>query len=146
VIDPSYRDLPVQVSAETDHGNFGFTVRLGKDYAPRGHSVFVFRGADGYDYVVKSNSWQEGGLAIAHDGAAFSGRANVSVIDPATGLALPLAGGNFTYRVDVTDGGPVGPDTYSLNVYRADGTLYHRVGTVGDQLELAGGNVVVHAD
>ncbi|MFM7322811.1 MAG: Ig-like domain-containing protein, partial [Armatimonadota bacterium] len=34
--------------------NFGFTVGYAKNSAPKGQSVFVIRGNDGYDYVVKS--------------------------------------------------------------------------------------------
>jgi hypothetical protein len=40
--------------------NFGFTVRPGNGNAaaPKGNSTFVFRGLDGYNYLVKGNSWQ----------------------------------------------------------------------------------------
>lgn len=34
VVDPSYRNIPVAVSAENDHGNFGFNIRYnGDDHA-----------------------------------------------------------------------------------------------------------------
>ena len=37
--------------------NFGFTVRNEKGN-PEGNSIFVFRGTDGFNYVVKNTSWQ----------------------------------------------------------------------------------------
>jgi hypothetical protein len=46
--------------------------------------VCVFRGADGYDYIVKSNSWQGGGAAFTATTTGFSGKATVTVINPAT--------------------------------------------------------------
>ena len=58
--------------------------------------MFTFRGADGYDYVVKSNSWQGGGASFGLTAASFSGKASVIVIDPATGLVVSgLGGGNI---------------------------------------------------
>jgi hypothetical protein len=54
-----------------------------------------------------------------------------------------IGGGNYTYRVDVTDNGNTG-DTYAISVYNSTGTLYHQAGTTGSQLPLGGGNIVVH--
>jgi hypothetical protein len=68
----------------------------------------------------------------------------VTAINPATGLAVSgIGGGNYNYRVDVTDNGTTG-DTYAISVYTATGTLFHQAGTTGSQLPLGGGNVVVH--
>ncbi len=106
----------------------------------------MFRGADGYDYVIKSNSWTGGGLSFGTNTASFSGKANVTAIDPRTGLAVSgIGGGNYTYRVDVTDNGSTG-DTYAISVYTPTGTLYHQAGTTSasGQLRLGGGNIVVH--
>jgi hypothetical protein len=65
----------------------------------------------------------------------------VTVVDPATGLAVPaLGGGNFTFRVDVNDGTP---DTYALSIYDSAGKLYHQVGTTAAQLAVGGGNITV---
>jgi hypothetical protein len=75
----------------------------------------------------------------------FGGKANVSVVDTATGLAVAgLGGGNFTYRVDVTDGDASAGDTYAITVYSPSGALYHQVGTPQQQLLLGGGNIVIH--
>jgi hypothetical protein len=133
------------VSPQNSHGNFGLTVRYKNGTTtPSGQSVFVFRGADGYDYVVKSNSWTGGGLSFGTNTASFSGKCNVTAIDPSTGLAVTgIGGGNYTYRVDVTDNGNTG-DTYAISVYNSTGTLYHQAGTTGSQLPLGGGNIVVH--
>lgn len=145
--------LPVAISTTNDHGNFGFTVRY-KGNSPTGQSVYVFRGADGYDYVIKSNSWNGGSLAFSSNsgGAAlvgFSAKANVTVIDPATGQPVAgKGGGNLTFRVDAIDNGNSGtqttPDSYAISVYTPAGVLYHQAGTTGAQLPLHGGNVMIH--
>ena len=68
----------------------------------------------------------------------------MTAIDPTTGMAVSgIGGGNYTYRVDVTDNGSTG-DTYAISVYTPTGTLYHQAGTTGSQLSLGGGNIVVH--
>ncbi len=140
-------DPSSNTSAQNKHGNFGMTVRYKNGTTtPSGQSVYVFRGADGYDYVIKSNSWTGGGLSFGTNTASFSGKANVTAIDPRTGLAVSgIGGGNYTYRVDVTDNGSTG-DTYAISVYTPTGTLYHQAGTTSasGQLRLGGGNIVVH--
>lgn len=137
------------VSAQNKHGNFGFTVRYKSGTTtPSGQAVYVFRGSDGYDYVIKSNSWTGGGLsfgtnAAGSNTASWSGKCNVTAIDPATGLAVSgIGGGNYTYRVDVTDNGSTG-DIYAISVYTPAGALYHQVGTPSSQLTLGGGNITV---
>lgn len=138
-------DRSADVSTVDDHGNFGLAVRYkSKSTTPSGQSVYVFRGSDGYDYVVKSNSWQGGGLSFGTNTAGFSGKANVTAIDPSTGMAVSgIGGGNYTYRVDVADDGSTG-DTYAISVYDSTGSLYHQAGTSSTQLPLGGGNIVVH--
>ena len=132
------------VSAQNHHGNFGLMVRYKSGTTPSGQAVFVFCGTDGYDYVIKSNSWTGGGLSFGANTASFSGKANVTAFDPKTGLAVSgVGGGNYTHRVDVTDNGSTG-DTYAISVYTPAGTLFHQAGTTGGQLPLGGGNVVVH--
>ncbi len=98
----------------------------------------------GYDYVVKSNSWSGGGLSFGINTSGFSGKANVTAINPSSGLAVSgIGGGNYTYRIDVTDNGSTG-DTYAISVYTPTGALYHQAGTTSNQLALGGGNIVVH--
>jgi uncharacterized protein YjbI with pentapeptide repeats len=137
-------DPSATVSTANHHGNFGFNVKYSSSL-PKGQSVYAFRGADGYDYVVKSNSWQGGGASITTTTTAFSGKASVIVIDPATGLQVSgLGGGNYTYRVDATDNGQTG-DRYAISVYTSTGQLWHQAGTTAVQLVLGGGNVVLHS-
>ncbi len=146
VVDPSST-----VSSSNRHGNFGFNVRYGTNNALKGQSVYTFRGANGYDYVVKSNSWNGGGFAVGTSTTGFSGKAAVTVIDPSTGLpVLGLGGGNYSFRVDATQGmaatktSPATPSTYAISVYNGLGQLWHQAGTTASQLPLGGGNVVVH--
>jgi hypothetical protein len=141
-----------QGSAANRHGNFGFTVRYKSGTTPSGQSVYVYRGTDGYNYVIKSNSWQGGGLSFGpssstSNSASFSGKCNVAVIDRATGLAVTgLGGGNYTFRVDTTDNGaPGSSDTYGISVYSPTGSLFHQAGTTASQLVLGGGNITVHS-
>jgi hypothetical protein len=134
-------------SAANPKGNFGFTARYKSGTTPSGQAVYVYRGADGYNYVIKSNSWQGGGLSFGSNTASFSGKCNVTVIDRSTGLAVSgLGGGGYTYRVDVTDNGsPGSSDSYAISVYTAGGVLYHQSGTTSAQRVLGGGNIVVHS-
>jgi hypothetical protein len=148
ITDPSYQNKPVAVSATNTKGNFGFTVRFKSGTTPAGQSVFVFRGADGNDYIFKTNSWQGGGLAFGTNTVSFSAKCNVTVINPTTGPVSGLGGGNFTCRVDAADNGASG-DTYALSVYTSAGVLYHQAGTTSAQLVLGGGgpgggNIVIH--
>jgi hypothetical protein len=131
-------------STASNHGNFGFTVRYKSGTNPGGQSVYVWRGADGYDYVVKSNSWQGGGLSFGTNTASFSGKATLTVINRATGQVISSVG-NYTFRVDTTDNGSPGTtDKYAISVYAPNGTLYHQAGTVASEITIAGGNIVVH--
>jgi len=143
IVDPSYQNKPVAISASNNHGNFGFNVRYKSGTTtPQGQSVCVFRGADGYDYVIKSNSWQGGAAAFTPTTASFSGKASVIVVNPLTGMVVSgLGGGNYTYRVDVTS---ASTPTYAISVYDSTGALYHQAGTTGTQIPLGGGNIVVH--
>jgi len=138
-------DPGATVSPANRHGNFGYNVRYGSNNSPKGQAVFAFRGSDGYDYVVKSNSWQGGGLSFSTKGTGFSGKCSVIVIDPTTGLQVSgLGGGNYSFRVDATDNGTTG-DTYAISVYTSTGALWHQAGTTATQLLLGGGNIVVHS-
>jgi hypothetical protein len=137
-------DPSANVSTHNNHGNFGLSVRYKSGTTPAGQSVYVFRGSDGNDYVIKSNSWTGGGLSFGTNTASFSAKANVTAINPSTGLPVSgIGGGNYTYRVDVTDNGNTG-DTYAISVYTPTGALYHQAGTTSNQLPLGGGNIVVH--
>jgi hypothetical protein len=173
IIDPGLNSLPVAVSSANQHGNFGFSVKYKSGTTPQGQAVYVFRGSDGYDYVVKSNSWSGGGLTFGtlssgtFSGASvvsFSGKCNINVINPANGQVVSSSG-NDTYRVDATDGSAIGePDFYAITVYTGNGTIYHQAATAPtppatwntnttlqtSQLQLGGGgngggNLTVHS-
>jgi extracellular elastinolytic metalloproteinase len=128
-------------------GNFGFTVSPQKNGNLRGNLVFVFRGHDGFDYVVKSTSWQGGSLTFLGDPvthARFNGRATVQKIDPATG-AIVDAFGNYGFIVDVADGdlGPQGPDLFGITVLDTGGQVWHQVGAINNPIQIGGGNISI---
>jgi hypothetical protein len=139
-------DPSPSVSPTNNHGNFGFNVRY-RDGNPSGQATFAFRGVDGYDYVVKSSSWQNGWLFFGTTTVSFGGTCTLTVIDPGTGKEVPGLGGTaYSFRVDATDNGEpgAGTDTYSIAVYGPDGSPYHQTGSASAQLVLRGGNVAIH--
>jgi hypothetical protein len=149
LIDPSFQNIPVAVAPGKNHGHFGFDVGYTKkgSTTPKGHSSYSFHGADGYIYVMKSSSWQSGAFALSGDHAAyFAGKCVVIAIDPATNQPVPgIGGGNFSFRVDIVDGGTSGSnDTYALSVSTPSGALYHQVGTAANPIHVQGGNLTVH--
>lgn len=136
------------------HGNFGFVVRYNNKGQPQGQSVYVYR-YQGYDWVIKSNSWSGGGLFIECqiNGACyayFQGKASVQKIDPATGLVVWSAG-NYQVRVDVWDNTKTpynsGIDTYQITVRDSNGVLFWSAGGQPPSAagNLRGGQIVVHA-
>ncbi|HEX8685449.1 MAG TPA: HYR domain-containing protein, partial [Pyrinomonadaceae bacterium] len=78
--------------------SFGFNVSAGrKDGQVKGNFTLVFRGADGFNYVVKSTGWQDGLLQFAAEPGTspavytrsdIKGRCNVQKVDPATGQTI----------------------------------------------------------
>jgi len=128
--------------------NFGFTVQYNKNQAPKGNFVFVFRGKDGYDYVVKSNSWQGGGLSfMGTNKAYFSGKCNVQKIDRTTG-AVVASWGNYRFAVDITDGDLITPhtaDTIAIRILNSINAIWQQIGTSTAQIPLGGGNIVIHS-
>ena len=131
--------------------NFGFTVRNDKG-TPKGNSIFIFRGTDGFNYVVKNTSWQGGFLNFATEPgtsilnrASFKGRCVVQKIDPSTGMVVQSFG-NFTFTVDGRDGDLLVPrqgDAYAITIIDNNGVIWRRVGTNTSLVPLGGGNVLV---
>lgn len=131
--------------------NFGFTVRNEKG-TPKGNFVYVFRGADGFTYVVKNNAWQGGFLNFAGEvgtsaltRASFKGRCNVQKVDPATGATVQ-SWGNFTFTVDARDGDLLDPrqaDGFAITIQDNGGAVWRQVGTSAALVTLGGGNVHV---
>jgi hypothetical protein len=132
-------------------GNFGFTVRNDKG-TPKGNSIYLFRGTDGFNYIVKNTSWQGGFLNFSTEPAtstlnrsSFKGRCVVQKIDRATGLVVQSFG-NFTFTVDARDGDLLLPrqgDAYAITILDNNGVIWRRVGTNTALLPLGGGNVMV---
>lgn len=127
--------------------NFGFTVNYQKKGTPKGNSTFLFRGADGYNYLVKSNSWAGGGLTFYNTAAAsFSGKCVIQKIDRSTGLVVESKGNCF-FTVDILDGDlkkPKASDMYAITVL-SDGLVWHQVGDINAPVGIGGGNIVVHS-
>jgi hypothetical protein len=132
-------------------GNFGFSVRNDKG-SPKGSSIYVFRGTDGFNYIVKSNSWAGGFLNFSTepattimDRSSFKGKCVVQKIDRTTG-AVVASFGNFTFTVDGRDGDLLNPrsyDAYAITILDNNGVIWRRVGTNTAPLPLGGGNVMV---
>jgi hypothetical protein len=133
------------------HGNFGFTVRNDKGN-PRGNSIYIFRGTDGFNYIVKNNSWQGGFLNFAPEPStntlnrtSFKGKCNIQKVDRSTGLTVQTLG-NYTFTVDARDGDLLTPrqgDAYAITILDNNGLIWRRVGTNTALLALGGGNVSV---
>lgn len=140
-------------SSANGKGNFGFTVRIDKNNV-KGNSIYIFRGTDGFNYIVKGTSWQGGFLNFSTEPAtsipnraSFAGKCTVQKIDQATG-ALVASLGNFSFSVDVRDGDLLTPpqsDAYAITILDTNGVIWRRVGTNTSLVPLGGGNVSVKA-
>ncbi len=139
--------------ADTDSanqkGNFGFTVNYGNNGSPRGNALYTFRGADGFNYRVKSNSWQGGGLTFYQDAAkaAFSGKCNVQKINSTTGAVVESWGG-YTFNVDIVDGdlrNPRESDRYAIQILTDSGIIWRQIGSRTNPVQIGGGNVSVQS-
>ena len=122
--------------------HFGVSVKLGKAAQPQGQVSVSWRNpTNGYDYLVRSSSWNGGGVAIRSTAAGLSVKATLTVVDPATGLTVAaLSGGNHTIRVDVVDGGKGGStDTYAVTVRTPSGAVMRSLAAT----RLGGGNLTV---
>jgi len=128
--------------------NFGFTVYYNKNGAPKGNFLFMFRGTDGYNYQVKSNSWAKGGLSFTSTNTAyFTAKCTIQRIDRITGIAESL-GGDYTLVVNIKDGDLMNPktlDTFAVTIFDSSNNIWKQVGTASSQITLGGGNIVVHS-
>jgi len=141
--------VPDAASAN-NKGHFGFTVNYRNNGSPSGNALYTFRGTDGYNYRVKSNSWQGGGLTFYGDPwkAAFSGKCNVQKIDPLTGATVE-SWGNYTFTVDLVDGDLKNPretDRYAVQILTDAGAIWKQIGTRTAPVQLGGGNVAVKSN
>jgi hypothetical protein len=132
-------------------GNFGFNVANQKK-GVRGGSVYLFRGLDGFNYLVKNTSWQSGGIGFGAEGAilskaVFSGKCVVQKIDPETGEIVESYG-NYSFTVDVRDGdlfNPKQPDKYAITVLSSNGLVWRQIGSRTSPPAIGGGNITVKA-
>ena len=117
-------------------GNFGFTVTKSRG----GHSIYVFQGANGDDYVVNCMA---SGPAIGMDlSVSFNSSCRVIVLDPTTGLVVPSLGRtNYVGKVNALDGAP---DRYSISVYSSQGSVFHQAGSKKSELVVDAGQVLAH--
>lgn len=130
-------------------GNFGFMVNYQKNGSPKGNALYTFRGADGFNYRVKSNSWQGGGLTFYQDAAkaAFSGRCTVQKIDSVTGAVVESWGG-YSFTVDLIDGdlrNPRESDRYAIQILTDTGMLWRQIGSRTNPVQIGGGNISVQS-
>jgi CSLREA domain-containing protein len=132
-------------------GNFGFNVANQKK-GVRGGSVYLFRGLDGFTYLVKNTSWQSGGIGFSSEGAilskaAFSGKCVVQKIDSDTGEIVDSFG-NYSFTIDVRDGDLFNPrqaDKYAITVLNSNGLVWRQIGSRTNPLAIGGGNITVKA-
>jgi len=140
-------------SSANGRAGFGFTVTSGnKAGQVRGNWTLTFLGADGFYYVAKANSWQDGYLQFAaepgvtpavYTRSEFKGRCNVQKIDPATGLTV-ASFGNYTFEAHSFDGDLLTPkqaDAYAFVVRDATGAVWHEAGSRTALVTLGGGNI-----
>ena len=133
--------------------NFGFSVK-GANGSPKGNSIFIFRGTDGFNYIVKSTSWAGGFLNFSTEPStsilnrtSFKGKAVVQKVDRTTG-AVVASFGNYSFTVDARDGDLLTPrsfDAYAITILDNNGVIWRRVGTNIALLPLGGGSVMVKA-
>ncbi len=135
----------VDSGSVNNKGNFGFNVQYNKHQDPKGNFVYIYRGLDGYDYIVKSNSWQGGGLSFTGvNSAVFSGKCVIQRVNPLTGEIA--SAGNSWYSVSIVDGNladPVVADTLGLSFSGAFTSSDSLTRTI-TQIALGGGNIAVH--
>ena len=137
----------------TGKANFGFSVKSDKG-SPKGNSIFIFRGTDGFNYIVKSTSWSGGFLNFSTEPhtsilnrTSFKGKCVVQKVDRVTGQIV-ASFGNFTFTVDARDGDLLTPrsfDAYAITILDTNGVIWHRVGSNTALVQLGGGSVMVKA-
>jgi len=145
--------IPDPTNDVNGKSNFGFTVQNSKN-GIKGNSLFIYRarvGSDEIQYIVKSNSWQGGGLTfnVNRDPtrATFTGKATVQryvngVFDAA------FNSGGYTFTVDDLDGDLKSPrvsDGYAVAVLNSGNQIVKQLGTRSAPVALGGGNVLIQS-
>jgi hypothetical protein len=121
---------------------------------PKGSSIYIFRGSDGFNSVVKSTAWKGGFLNFSTEPgtnilnrSSFKAKCTVQKIDRSTGQLVQSLG-NYTLTVDASDGDLLSPrqgDAYAITILDNNGVIWRRVGTNTSLVPLGGGNVIVKA-
>ena len=145
--------IPDASNTVNGSSNFGFTVQNATS-GVSGSSVFVFRALEGgnqVQYVVKSNSWQGGGLTfnvnLDPTRATFTGKATVQRYVNGV-LATSFSGGNHGFTVDVFDGDLLSPkqrDGYAITVRNSANAIIKQLGSRRNPVPLGGGNVLIQS-
>ena len=145
--------IPDAANDVNGKSNFGFTVQNSKT-GIKGNSLFIYRsrvGNDEIQYVVKSNSWQGGGLTFNVNGdptrATFTGKANVQryvngVFD------TTFNSGGYTFTVDDFDGDLKSPrvtDSYAITVRNSSNQIVKQLGSRAAPVTLGGGNILIQS-
>jgi hypothetical protein len=128
-------------------GHFGFSMTYDKKMTPKGTFTYAYRGLDGYDYIVKSTSWQGGGLSFTDvNKAFFTGKCVIQKIDATTGL-LVQSWGNSKFSASMTDVGATDKnsvDSLAVSFSDLSGSVINRcLGTTAMQIPLGGGNIII---
>jgi hypothetical protein len=143
--------IPDATSA-SGKANLAFSVSATKNGQPKGNVSFSFRGSDGFNYLVKGNSWQGGYLQFSaepgvtppiYSGSNIKGNCNVQKIDPTTGLVV-ASFGNYTFEIFTRDGDLLNPrqrDSYSITVWDNSNAVFHQAGSQNSLITLGGGNI-----
>lgn len=127
--------------------SFAFNVQYNKNNAPKGNVLLLYRGTDGYNYLIKSTAWSNAGLNfLSNYTANFSSKGVVQKINRHTGEVTSW--GNCQIIVIIRDGDLATPkqaDSYSMIIQLTDGTNWKSLGTPTSLITLGGGNITVHS-
>ena len=133
--------------------NFGFTVQNSKT-SIKGNSLFIYRvreGGNEVQYIVKSNSWQGGGLTFNLNNdptrATFTGKATLQRY--VNGVSdTTFNSGGYTFTVDDFDGDMKSPrvsDGYAIAIRNSSNQVVKQLGSRSVPLTLGGGNVLIQS-
>ncbi|MDT5269876.1 MAG: hypothetical protein QOH49_2062 [Acidobacteriota bacterium] len=123
-----------------------------KDGQLKGDLKFTFRGADGFDYVVESYSWQGGYLQFsaepgvtptAYTRSELKGTCTVRKVNAGTGNTV-VSLGNYTFEMYAADGdllSPRQPDAFAFVIRDGAGQVWHQTGSRTSLVTLGGGNI-----
>jgi hypothetical protein len=142
----------LDAASASGKAHLAFSVSAAKNGSPKGNASFSFKGSDGFNYLVKSNSWQGGYLQFSaepnvspavYTRSNLKGNCTVQKIDSVTGLVVESFGG-YTFEIFTRDGDLLNPrqsDSYSITVRTNTNAVFHQVGSQNSLVALGGGNI-----